>query len=94
MGLLDKAKDLLNKNKGKVPQGVDKATDVVDQKTGGKHRDNLEKVDDAARKYAGEPATPASPAADQPGTPLPADAPATASGQPAPPTPGETTPKT
>ena len=51
MGILDKAKNLAMKNKRKVAQGVDKATDVVDEKTGGKHKDKLDKVDDAARKF-------------------------------------------
>lgn len=54
MGLLDKAKQLAGKNKGKVADGVDKATDVVDSKTGAKHTKNLQKVDDAADKWAGK----------------------------------------
>lgn len=53
MGLFDKAKDLVNKNKDKVADGVDKATDVIDDKTGGKHSEHLDKVDDAAEKFAG-----------------------------------------
>ena len=57
MGLLDKAKDLVGKNKDKVAQGVDRATDAVDRKTGGKHTEHLEKVDQAARDYANEPGT-------------------------------------
>ena len=56
MGLFDKAKNLANKNKDKIADGVDKATDAVDEKTGGKHTDHLEKVDDAARNYAGDTA--------------------------------------
>ena len=55
MGILDKIKNLANKNKDQVSSGVDKATDVVDSKTGGKHTDNLQKVDDAAAKFAGKP---------------------------------------
>lgn len=54
MGLLDKAKQFVSGNKDKVSQGVDKTTDVVDSKTGGKHTDNLQKADDAAAKYAGK----------------------------------------
>lgn len=46
MGLFDKAKDLAGKNKKKISDGVDKATDVVDDKTDGKHTENLQKVDD------------------------------------------------
>ncbi len=52
MGMFDKAKDLADKNRDKIGEGVDKATDVVDDKTGGKHSEHLEQVDDAARKYA------------------------------------------
>ena len=55
MGFLDKAKNLANKNKDKIAQGVDKATDVVDSKTGGKHTDKLNKVDKAARDFADKP---------------------------------------
>lgn len=55
MGMLDKIKDLANKNKDKVADGVDKATDVVDDKTGGKHTDKLDQVDDAAEKFANKP---------------------------------------
>lgn len=54
MGLLDKAKKLAGRNKDKVADGVDRESDVADKKTGGKHTDNLQKVDDAADKYAGK----------------------------------------
>jgi len=54
MGLFDKAKKLVEGNKDKVADGVDKATDVADSKTGGKHTEHLDKVDDAAEKFAGE----------------------------------------
>lgn len=54
MGLFDKAKDLAEDNADKIADGVDKATDVVDDKTGGKFTDHLEKVDDAAEKFAGK----------------------------------------
>ncbi len=55
MGILDKVKKFATGNKDKVSQGVDKGTDTVDSKTGGKHTDHLNKVDDAAAKYAGKP---------------------------------------
>ena len=54
MGLFDKVKQLLEGNKDKVADGVDKATDVVDDKTDGKHTEHLDKVDDAAAKFAGQ----------------------------------------
>jgi len=50
---IDKAKALAEKNKEKIASSVNKATDVIDQKTGGKHADKLKKLDDAAQKFAG-----------------------------------------
>jgi hypothetical protein len=59
MGLLDKVKGMLNPTKAKelasehgdqIVKGVDKATDMVDDKTKGKYSDKLQKVDDAAEK--------------------------------------------
>lgn len=54
MGLFDKAKDLAEQNKDKIADGVDKATDIADDKTGGKYSDHLEKVDEAAEKFAAD----------------------------------------
>lgn len=48
--LLGKAKDIVRGSGDKIAAGVDKATDVVDKKTGGKYHDKLEKVDAAAEK--------------------------------------------
>ncbi len=47
MGLLDKAKDLLAKNKDKAAQGVEKVSEIAKSKTGGKHED---KIDQAKQK--------------------------------------------
>ena len=47
MGLLDKIKSSLQGKSKQVKSGIDKAADVVDDKTGGKH---TEKIDDAAEK--------------------------------------------
>ena len=49
---IDKAKALAEKNAGKIAKGVDKATDAVNKKTKGKYADKLQKVDDAATKFA------------------------------------------
>lgn len=67
MGLFDKrniakAKALAEKNKDKIASTVNKATDAIDKKTGGKHTDKLQKIDDAAKKFAGN----ADPAAADP----------------------------
>ena len=54
MGLMDnvnKAKDMLKGNSDKVSDAVDKATDMVDDKTGGKHTDKLDKVDQAVDDF-------------------------------------------
>ena len=51
---IDKAKELAEKNAAKIAQGVDRATDAVNKKTGGKYADKLEKVDQAAHKFAGQ----------------------------------------
>lgn len=50
MGFLDKAKSLLTQNADKVEQAIDKAGDIVDDKTGGKYKDAVDKVQDAAKK--------------------------------------------
>ena len=47
MGLLDRIKGALQGKSKQVSSGIDKAADVIDDKTGGKH---TEKIDDAADK--------------------------------------------
>jgi len=47
MGLMDKIKALLGGNADKVKEGIEKAGDMVDEKTGGKFGD---KVDMAQEK--------------------------------------------
>ena len=51
---INKAKQLFDKNKDKIGSTVSKATDTIDQKTGGKYADHLRKVDDAAKKLGGD----------------------------------------
>lgn len=53
MGLFDKAKDLGKQNSDKVEQGVDKGGDFVDDKTGGKYSDQVDKGQDAAKNFVG-----------------------------------------
>ena len=50
MGFLDKAKDLVSKNADKVEQVIDKAGDIVDQKTQGKYTGQVNKAQEAAKK--------------------------------------------
>ena len=50
MGFLDKVKGLVSKNADKVETAIDKAGDIVDQKTQGKYTSQVNKVQDAAKK--------------------------------------------
>jgi hypothetical protein len=75
MSLINSAKKFALKNKDKVAAGVDKATDVIDKKTGGKHTDKLRKLDDAAQKFAGKTPAPKPDAAVTPDPAPAADAP-------------------
>ena len=45
-----KAKVVAEKSGDKIASGVDKATDKIDKKTGGKYHDKLEKVDKLTAK--------------------------------------------
>ena len=45
-----KAKVVAEKSGDKIASGVDKATDKIDKKTGGKYHDKLEKVDKLTSK--------------------------------------------
>ncbi len=50
MAFLDKVKSLVSKNADKVDMAIDKAGDIVDQKTQGKYTGQVDKVQDAAKK--------------------------------------------
>jgi hypothetical protein len=54
MGMFDKIKDAAGEHGDKIAEGVDKATDVIDDKTGGKFSDHLDKADDAAEEHLGD----------------------------------------
>ena len=41
MGIFDKAKDLVNEHNDKVDQGIDKAAEIIDEKTGGQHTEQI-----------------------------------------------------
>ena len=53
-GFLDKAKDLADQHDDKVDQGLEKAGDFADQKTGGKYDDKIDKGVDQAQQRTGE----------------------------------------
>lgn len=46
MGLLDKIKAMIGGNADKVKDGIDKAGDMVDEKTGGKFTDKIEMAEE------------------------------------------------
>jgi hypothetical protein len=48
--LAKKAKGLADQHGDKISKAVDKATNVIDDKTKGKHKDKLAKVDAMAKK--------------------------------------------
>ena len=49
MGIFDKAKDLISENSDKAEQGIEKAGDIADQKTGGKYSDKIDKAEQLAK---------------------------------------------
>ncbi|MCB0970367.1 MAG: antitoxin [Acidimicrobiales bacterium] len=49
MGFLDKAKDALQGKGDQAEDLIDKAADVVDDKTGGKHTDKIDAAADKAK---------------------------------------------
>lgn len=72
--LKNKAKDLVTDNRDKIEQGVDKAGNLVNDKTGGKHSDKVDKVTgkvtEGLDKVTGDQS--ADPAGENPPTPPPA----------------------
>jgi antitoxin protein of toxin-antitoxin system len=58
MGFMDKVKGLLSGNADKVDAAIDKAGDIVDDKTQGKYKDTVDKVQDAAKKAVDEASGP------------------------------------
>jgi hypothetical protein len=53
MGFADKAKDFADKHDEQVDQGLDKAGDQVDSRTGNKHSAQIDKGVDEAQKRTG-----------------------------------------
>ena len=54
MGLFDRAKELAEEHADKVGDAIDKVADVVDDKTGGKYSDKIDKGADAAKGFIGD----------------------------------------
>ncbi|GID30628.1 antitoxin [Paractinoplanes brasiliensis] len=53
MGLMDKAKDLADKHDEQVDQGIEKAGDQVDQRTGDKYTSQVDRAQDEGQKRTG-----------------------------------------
>ncbi|MEV4655065.1 antitoxin [Micromonospora sp. NPDC049301] len=51
---MDKAKDFADKHDKQVDQGLDKAGDMADKRTGGKYDDQIDKGVDQAQSRTGE----------------------------------------
>jgi MT0933-like antitoxin protein len=49
MGLMDKIKGMFGQHDEKIEGGIDKAGDVVDDKTGGKYEGQVDKAQDTAK---------------------------------------------
>ena len=56
MGLLDKVKGLLGGNADKVKEGVEKAGDMIDEKTDGKYADQVDMAQDKVEELIDEQA--------------------------------------
>jgi hypothetical protein len=54
MGIFDKAKDLLSEHSDKVDQGIDKASDYADQRTGNQHSDKIDQGTDTVKDRVGD----------------------------------------
>jgi hypothetical protein len=53
MGIMDKAKDFADDHDKQVDQGIEKAGDQVDQRTGDKHSSQIDKGVDQAQQRTG-----------------------------------------
>jgi len=54
MGFLDDAKKFADEHDDQVDQAIEKAGDLVDDKTGGKYADKVDKVQDVAEEKTGD----------------------------------------
>jgi hypothetical protein len=53
MGFLDKAKEFADKHDEQVDQGLEKAGEQIDQRTGNKYSDHIDKGVDQAQQRTG-----------------------------------------
>jgi hypothetical protein len=50
----DRVKDLADQHDDKVDAALEKVGDIVDDKTGGKHTEHIDKAVDAAQQHTGD----------------------------------------
>lgn len=71
MGIFDQAREFADKHADKIKQGIDKAGDAIDQRTGGQHAGHVDRAQDFLKDKIGPGEEP--PAANTtPETPPPA----------------------
>ena len=54
MGFMDKVKGMLSGHRDQAEQGIEKGGDMIDDRTGGKYADQVDKGQDAARDALGK----------------------------------------
>jgi hypothetical protein len=54
MGFMDRLKSMAGKHDDKVDQGMEKAGDKMDERTGGKHTDKIDRGVDEGQKRTGD----------------------------------------
>ena len=54
MSIVDKVKEFLGQHGAQVDKAVDKAGDMIDERTGGKYADKVDKAQDQAKKTAAQ----------------------------------------
>ncbi len=73
MGIFDQAKEFIQEHSGQADQGIDKAGDFVDGRTGGQHAEHVDRAQDFLKDRLGNDEVPP---ADAPPAPDPAAPPA------------------
>lgn len=51
MSFIDKAKDFAEKNSDKVNAAIDKAGDLIDERTGGKHAEHIDTIQEKTSEF-------------------------------------------
>ena len=54
MGFMDKVKGMLSGHRDQAERGIEKGGDMIDDRTGGKYADQVDKGQDAARDALGK----------------------------------------